>query len=170
MNSNKSVMLKFFLFYTLNMIILFFIFQYQHYINLELIYTECINPVVTFLINAIGIKAFYMGENILLPSSTLKVLFGCNGLEAIVIFTAGVMAFKAELGYKLKYLFQGIVFISVVNIFRLVLLAYVLEVHSNYFILMHDYVTQHMMVFLAILLFFIFTNNAKYTSTSPPID
>jgi exosortase/archaeosortase family protein len=124
-------------------------------------YTEVINPIVTFFINSIGINAIYIGIDIFLPTSTLKVLFGCNGLEAILIFTAGILAFKADLKYKLKYLLQGILFISTVNIFRLVILAYVLEVHSNYFSLMHDYVTQHIMIFLAILLFLIFTSNVK---------
>jgi exosortase/archaeosortase family protein len=154
-------MLKFFIFYILNMIVLFLLFTYQKYIDLQLMYTEVINPIVTFFINSIGINAIYIGIDIFLPTSTLKVLFGCNGLEAILIFTAGILAFKADLKYKLKYLLQGILFISTVNIFRLVILAYVLEVHSNYFSLMHDYVTQHIMIFLAILLFLIFTSNVK---------
>lgn len=146
------------------MIILFLLFTYQKYIDLQLMYTSVINPIVTFFINGIGIDAMYMGIDIILPTSILKVLFGCNGLEAILIFIAGVVAFKAELSYKLKYLFQGILLISVINIFRLVLLAYVLEIHSNYFNLMHDYVTQHIMVFLAILLFLIFTSNVRNTN------
>jgi len=154
-------MLKFFLFYILNMIILFLIFTYQTTIDLQMLYTSLINPVTTFFINIIGIKATYIGIDILLPNNILKVLFGCNGLEAILIFVAGVVAFKAKLRYKLKYLLQGILLISVINIFRLVLLAYVIEVHSGYFHLMHDYVTQHIMVFLAILLFLIFTSNIK---------
>ena len=126
-------------------------------------YTNVINPIVTFLINSIGIEAMHMGIDIILPTSILKVLFGCNGLEAILIFIAGVLAFKADTKYKLKYLIQGILLISVINIFRLVLLAYVLEVHGNYFNLMHDYATQHVMVFIAIMLFLIFTSNVKST-------
>ena len=157
-------MFKFFIFYTLNMVILFLIFTYQTTIDLQLLYTSIINPITTFFINGIGIEATYIGIDILLPTNILKVLFGCNGLEAILIFIAGVVAFKAELRYKLKYLLQGVLLISVINIFRLVLLAYVLEIHSNYFNLMHDYVTQHMMLFLAILLFLIFTSNVKNTN------
>lgn len=154
-------MFKFFIFYILNMVILFLIFTYQTTIDLQLLYTSIINPITTFFINIIGIEATYIGIDIFLPTSILKVLFGCNGLEAILIFVAGVVAFKAQLRYKLKYLLQGVLLISAINIFRLVLLAYVIEIHNDYFNLMHDYVTQHMMVFLAILLFLIFTSNVK---------
>lgn len=156
-------MAKFFLYYLINMIILFLLFTYQEYIDLQVMYTNTINPIVIYFINMIGIESISSGIDIILPTSILKVLFGCNGLEAILIFIAAVFAFKAELSYKLKYLLQGILLISVINIFRLVLLAYVLEIHNNYFNLMHDYVTQHMMVFLGILLFLIFTNNVKTT-------
>jgi len=124
-------------------------------------YTNVINPIVTFFINGIGIEAIYIGIDIILPTSILKVLFGCNGLEAILIFIAGVFAFKANLNYKLIYLLQGVLLIATINMFRLVLLAYILEKHSNYFHLMHDYVTQHIMLFIAIMLFLIFTNNVK---------
>lgn len=154
-------MLKFFIFYTFNMVVLFLLFSYQKYIDLQSLYTSIINPIVAFFLNFMGIKATSLGVNIILPTSVFKVLFGCNGLEAILIFTAGVLAFKAELHYKIEYLLQGIAIISAINIFRLVLLAYVLELHRNFFHLMHDYVTQHMMLFLAILLFLIFTNNVK---------
>ena len=157
-------MLKFFLFYTINMLILFLIFTYQTTLDLQLMYTSLINPITTFFINTMGIEAIYQGIDIILPTSILKVLFGCNGLEAILIFIAGVVAFKAQLQYKLKYLLQGILLLSVINIFRLVILAYVLEIHSNYFNLMHDYVTQHLMVFIAIMLFLIFTSNVKNTN------
>lgn len=158
---DRSGMLRFSLFYLLNMLILFLLFTYQKQIDLQMMYTDMINPVVTFFINIIGIEAMHSGINIILPTNVLKVIFGCNGLEAILIFVAGVLAFSAGLRYKLKYILQGIILISAINIFRLVILAYVLEVHGNYFNLMHDYVTQHMMIFLAILLFLIFTSNVK---------
>jgi len=154
-------MFRFSIFYFMNMIILYIIFSYQEVINFQELYTETLNPIATFFINKIGIEAMQSGINIILPTSILKVLFGCNGLEAILIFIAAVLAYKADLSYKLNYLLQGIFLISVINIFRLVLLAYVIEIHSKYFHLMHDYVTQHIMVFLAILLFFIFVSNVK---------
>lgn len=154
-------MLRFTIFYIFNMFVFFLIFNYQQTIDLHSMYTNILNPIVTFFVNGIGIEAFMSGIDIILPTSILKILFGCNGLEAILIFTAGVLAYQSDLGYKLKYLLKGILLISVINVLRLVLLAYVIEVHNSYFTLMHDYVTQHMMVFFSIILFLIFTSNVK---------
>ncbi|MEA2099882.1 MAG: archaeosortase/exosortase family protein [Campylobacterota bacterium] len=157
-------MFRFIIFYLLNIIVLFLLFSYQKSVDLQLIYTSAINPIVTYFINMLGIEAISVGIDILLPSSTLQVIFGCNGLEALLIFIAGILAFKARLKDKLKYLGQGILLISIINIFRLVILAYVIEYHNYYFDLMHDYVTQDMMIFLAIILFLIFTQNMKTTT------
>lgn len=156
-------MLRFSLFYFINMMVLFLLFTYQKQIDLQLLYTDMINPIVVFLINSIGIEAVNYGIDIILPTSILKVLFGCNGLEAILIFVAAILAFRAEFKYKLKYMLQGVLIIGTINVFRLVLLAYVLEIHGSYFNLMHDYVTQNMMIFLAVLLFLIFVSNVKNT-------
>lgn len=154
-------MLKFTVFYIINMFILFLIFNYQETIDFQFIYTNILNHIAVFFINSIGIDALHSGIDIILPTSILKVLFGCNGLEAILIFASAVLAFKAKFDYKIKYLLQGIVIISIINVFRIVILAYVIEIHKNYFNFMHEYVTQHIMIFLAILFFLIFTSNSK---------
>jgi len=154
-------MFRFVLFYSLNILIFFFLFSYQKVFDLQLFYTSFINPIVTYFINMIGIEAVSVGVDILLPSATLKVIFGCNGLEAILIFIAAMVAFRAKVNLKLKYLLEGILLIATINIFRLVILAYVIEYHSYYFSFMHDYVTQDMMIFLAILIFLIFTQKMK---------
>jgi len=149
------------MYYIINMLVLFFLFAYQTTYDLQTAYTNLINPIITFFINSIGIEAIHSNINILLPSVTFKVLFGCNGLEALLIFSAGVIAFNTNLQYKLKYLIQGIAIISLINIFRVVILAYIVEYHNQYFNIMHDYITQDIMIFLAIILFLIFTHNAK---------
>jgi len=149
------------MFYLLNIILLFLLFSYQKTFDLQVVYTNFMNPIVSYFINLIGIKAISVGIDIILPSSILKVIFGCNGLEAILIFIAGILAFRAKLKDKLIYLGQGILFLAIVNIFRLVILAYVIEYHNYYFAFMHDYVTQDIMIFLAILIFLIFTQKMK---------
>jgi len=154
-------MIRFIIFYILNIVALFYIFSYQKVFDLQLFYTSFMNPIVTYFINMIGIDALSVGLNILLPSATLKVIFGCNGLEAILIFVAAMLAFKSNLKLKVKYLLEGVLLIATINIFRLVILAYIIEYHSYYFSFMHDYVTQDMMIFLAIMIFLIFTQKMK---------
>jgi exosortase/archaeosortase family protein len=158
------VVLRFVGLYALYMTLFYAIFTYQSYVDLQLLYTTQLNSIVTPLINVIGIEAIASGINIVLPSATFKVIFGCNGLEAILIFLAGVLAYKATLSYKGEWVLKGIVIISLLNLIRIVILAYTIEYHRSYFDFMHDYITQDVMIFISIILFFIYIQNAKGVS------
>ena len=133
-------------------------------VDLQTPYTTLLNPVATFLINLIGIHAMASGIHIVLPNATFAVLFGCNGLEALLLYLAAVLAFKTFWSVKGRWIVLGSVFLVVINLLRLTLLAYVIEYHREYFTLMHDHVTQDIMIFFAMLVFFLFVRRAKEVS------
>ena len=153
-------MLKFTIFYLFNMLFMFLLFFYQTSVDFQLIYTNFVNSVLVSTLNGFGIYAIHSGINILLQTSILVVKFGCNGLEAVLIFTAALLSYGAEWRLKLVWLLKGIAILMIVNFFRLLLLAYILENYREHFNFMHDYVTQDIMIFIAIMLFFLFTQQS----------
>lgn len=158
-------MLKFTLSYLVYMIFFYLLFIYQEFLDLQTIYTNTLNVLAVSLINFIGIEAVHWGIDIILPRATLRVAFGCNGLEAILIFSAGVLAFKALKEEKKRWLLKGILYLTIFNLIRVVALAYTLVFYEEYFLFMHDYITQDIMIFLAIVMFLLFTNSTKEMNT-----
>ncbi len=147
------------------MVAFYLIFVYQQAIDLQFIYTNALNTIAVPLINLTGITAVQWGIDIIMPPATLRVAFGCNGLEAILIFTAGVLAYDSPWKTKLEWLLKGIVYLSILNLIRIVLLAHGMVFMDEYFHFLHDYVTQDIMIFIAILMFFVFTSKAESQAT-----
>ncbi len=92
---------------------------------------------------------------------TVVILFGCSGLEALLIFYAGVFAYSAPLKLKALWLAIGTLILVVFNTLRIVFLLLVGVYDREFFDLMHTYVTQSIMLFIAIGLFLFFVIKAN---------
>lgn len=123
---------------------------------LDSIYTYSVVYISQYFIQLIGIHVETSNEFIYLNSSALQIEFGCNGLEAILLFTVAVLAFEGSIKNKIIGIVLGSSVLQLINIARIVLLAYVLEYHDKYFEVMHIYVTQSMMVVLALVVFLLY--------------
>jgi len=130
----------------------------QELLQLDSIYTNSVVYISHFFIALFGIEVSSANDLIYLPHDILKIEFGCNGMEAILLFTMAVLAFSASLKQKVIGLIVGSTLLQAINILRIVLLAYVLENHPKYFELMHTYVTQSMMVVLSLVVFILYLN------------
>jgi exosortase/archaeosortase family protein len=95
----------------------------------------------------------------------MDVQFGCNGIEAMLIYAAAIAAFPASWKRKLIGIFAGIVLIHAANVLRIVALAYTGVYYPKLFQYLHVYVLQGMMVAFALVIFFIYLhlNAAKTT-------
>lgn len=117
---------------------------------------------VSPLIDLIGIEHHIKGIMIYLPNNTLAVKFGCNGLEAIMILFAGIFAYPGVVWkQRLLWILGGYVLLSFINNIRIAFLAYVIEMHNSWFDLMHTYVTESIMIFLAFLIFLAYVSKHK---------
>jgi exosortase/archaeosortase family protein len=96
-----------------------------------------------------------------LDQFTIVVLFGCSGLEALLIFYAGVFAYSASLKLKALWLVLGTLILVVFNTLRIVFLLLFGVYDREFFDLMHIYVTQSIMLFVAIGLFLFFVIKAN---------
>ncbi|MFH0994350.1 MAG: exosortase H [Pseudomonadota bacterium] len=137
-------------------------------IDINGLYTQAIVAITASLLSVIGIASTCRGSIIELFSISLDVKFGCNGLEAVMIYSVAVIAFPASWKKKLIGIAAGFVVIQIVNILRIVGLAY-FGVHArNLFEYIHTYIAQGMMIAISLGVFFIYLNYVKSTEKVAP--
>jgi exosortase/archaeosortase family protein len=169
-NSQNNDIKKFIILYVLYMIIAFVLIEYEsikELLQLDRIYTGSVVWLSTHLIELIGIGVTSSGPFLHLHSAVMEVKFGCNGLEAILLFCAAVLAYPASWKQRVYGIVLGSTLLQFFNLLRIALLAWVLEFHRDIFDVMHEYITQSIMIVIAFVVFLIYlqyVNNEKITA------
>ncbi|MDA8077662.1 MAG: exosortase H [Nitrospiraceae bacterium] len=149
--------------YLLLMGVFFFIIGFaplQRIIDVNGGYTRGVVTVTSWVLRIADIPATCQGSIIRLPSIALDVKFGCNGLEAVMIYAVAVMAFPATGRRKLAGIAAGFVILQAVNILRIAGLAYAGVRFPGIFEYLHIYVAQGMMIAVALAVFFVYLGHA----------
>jgi exosortase H (IPTLxxWG-CTERM-specific) len=133
----------------------------QKIIDLNGLYTNGIVFLSSRVLGIIGIPCTYHGSIIQLPSIALDIKFGCNGLEAVMIYSIAVIAFPSSWRKKLLGIVSGFLIIQVVNVLRIAGLAYSGVHFRGLFKYIHIYIAQGMMVAISLGIFFIYLHYAK---------
>lgn len=113
-------------------------------------YSQVIVFMTAKILGLIGIPVTTDGSLMHLPSISLDVEFGCNGLEAVMIYTVAVLTFPASWKERLIGIVGGFLVIQVLNLIRIVALAYAGVYHRELFDLIHIYVAQGVMIAVAL--------------------
>ncbi|NIP39165.1 MAG: hypothetical protein GWO07_13630 [Candidatus Dadabacteria bacterium] len=108
------------------------------------------------VLNLIGLKTTGQGSLLFLPGITFDVRFGCNGLEAVLIYAVAVLSFPAKWLKKLIGIGIGFVVIQVINMLRIVGLAFSGVYYREIFDLLHVYIAQGIMIAVALGVFLIY--------------
>ncbi len=104
------------------------------------------------------------GSLIRLKGLTLDVRFGCNGLEAFLIFTVAILSFPAGVRQKITGVAAGFLILQVLNVLRIAGLG-LSGIHlKEYFHYIHVYVAQGMMIAAARVLLLIWLDPAEEKS------
>ena len=133
----------------------------QNIIDLNGLYTKGVVVLTSKVLDAIGIQGTYQGSIIRLPSVALDVKFGCNGLEAVMIYSVAVIAFPASWKSKVLGILGGFVILQVVNILRIASLSYSAVYFKSLFEYIHIYIAQGLMIAVSLGIFFLYLNYAK---------
>jgi exosortase H (IPTLxxWG-CTERM-specific) len=133
----------------------------QNVIDLNGLYTKGVVILTSKILEVLTIPSTYQGSVIKLPSTALDVRFGCNGLEAVMIYSVAVIAFPASWKDKLMGILGGFLVIQVINILRISSLAYSAIHFKDLFEYIHIYIAQGMMIAVSLGVFFIYLNYAK---------
>jgi exosortase/archaeosortase family protein len=135
--------------------------QVENVINLNGLYTKGVVILTSKILEVLTIPSTYQGSVIKLPSIALDVRFGCNGLEAVMIYSVAVIVFPASWKDKLMGILGGFLVIQVINILRISSLAYSAIHFKDLFEYIHIYIAQGMMIAVSLGVFFIYLNYAK---------
>jgi len=163
-------MKRFILLYIFYMILAFILVDYEpirQALMLDAYYTGVVVHISTWLIQLIGIDVTAQGAFLYLKSAIMEVKFGCNGLEAILLYVAAVLAFPATWKERLIGIIVGSTVLQVLNIIRIAILAWVLEYQRDIFPIMHEYITQSIMIALAFIIFIIYLQRVSYDRPEP---
>lgn len=155
--------------YLVLMGIFFFIIGFtplQKIIDLNGLYTKGVVVVTSTVLKIMSIPSTYQGSIIQLPSISLDVKFGCNGLEAVMIYSVAVIAFPAAWKKKILGIVAGLIIIQVINILRIASLAYSGIHFRRLFEYIHIYVAQGLMIAISLGVFFIYLHYAESKKTA----
>ncbi len=157
---NKTISVKrFAITYILLMGGSFFILGFEpikQVIDLNGVYTEGVVKVTAWLIGLFNIPVTVDGSILRLPSISLDVRFGCNGLEAVMIYSVAVITFPSKWRDKIVGILAGFLLIQLINVFRIAGLAYSGVYHRQLFDIIHIYVAQGVMIAIALGVFLLY--------------
>lgn len=163
--SRNSVSIKrFALTYLALMGAFFFIIGYvplQKIIDVNGTYTKGVVLATARVLGILGIPCVTHNSVLQLPAISLDVRFGCNGLEAVMIYSVAVLAFPSTWQKRILGILSGFAVLQIINVFRIAGLAYTGIHFRNIFEYVHIYVAQGLMIAVSLGLFFIYLRYAK---------
>lgn len=124
------------------------------------LYTSMIIYFTELFLKPFGIIQGVSGSVINVKGMSMDVRFGCNGLEAFLIYMVGVLSFPATVRKKTVGVIGGFLCLQVLNILRIGLLGLSGVYLAEYFKFIHIYVAQGMMIAIALIIFLVWLNFA----------
>jgi len=133
----------------------------QNVIDLNGLYTKAIVSITAKILEIMGILCTSQGSVITISGTSLDIKFGCNGLEAVMIYSVGIISFPATWKKKFLGIVAGFIVIQIINIIRIVVLAYSSIYFKTLFEYIHIYIAQGMMIAIALGIYLLWIGYAK---------
>ena len=111
------------------------------------------------------------GSTITQPSNgfAVTILAGCNGIEAMIILAAALLAYPAPPRHKLLGLAAGIAAIQALNLVRIVSLFYIGQWNREVFEWAHLYAWQVLIMLDALVVWLLWLKTLPRPSPPPPV-
>ena len=122
------------------------------------------------LIRAFDGDAMSDGKMLMSRSTGFAIIIeaGCNGVEAMLVLLAGILAFPAPWRYKLAGFAVGVVAIQALNLVRIVSLFYLGQWDAKWFEWAHLYVWQSLIMLDALIVWLLWIRALPGPAPSPP--
>lgn len=121
-------------------------------------FTEAIARSSAVLLNVIGQKVSVAGTTITSPRFGVNINNGCNGVEAMLILLASIVAFPATLKSRLFGLALGAIVVQALNAVRIVTLYLLGAYQPKLFDMFHTAVWQIVIILAAIGFFLVWSS------------
>jgi exosortase H (IPTLxxWG-CTERM-specific) len=120
------------------------------------------------VLRAIGQDVTMQGTVIRSPRFAVNIRNGCNGVEAMLIFLAAVLAFPAAWKSRLVGLALGILAIQIVNLVRVVALFLTGAYFPRFFDSSHTVIWQTIVILFGVLLWIFWAN--RFAAPAAPAE
>jgi exosortase H (IPTLxxWG-CTERM-specific) len=120
-------------------------------------FTELVVRGTAFLLRSAHQSIDVTGTVIRTPHFALDVRNGCNGVEAMMVLAAAVLAFPATFRSRLAGLLAGCVAIQILNLVRVASLVWLGEHHRQFFDFVHVGVWQSIVILAAVSMFIVWS-------------
>jgi exosortase H (IPTLxxWG-CTERM-specific) len=121
-------------------------------------FTAAIARTSGFVLSAIGQQTTMEGTVVRSPRFAVNIQNGCNGVEAMIIYFAAVLAFPAPWKARLLGLLFGFVAIQLVNLLRVVALFLTGVYFPSFFDSSHTVVWQTIVILAGVLFWILWAN------------
>ena len=111
--------------------------------------TWCAGKVVLLM----GEQATIEGTVIRTPSFAMDIRNGCNGVEALILLVAGMLAYPARATARIVGIVAGFAIVELVNVFRIAMLIWIGVHHRASFDFFHVAVWQTLIILISVALF-----------------
>ena len=118
-------------------------------------YTTLVAHEARLVLNLFGEGATVSKQVLASPRFSVAIFNGCNGLEAILVFVCGVVAFPAPWRRKLTGILLGFLAIQVFNVVRVVSLFYIGALRPQWFSVSHVFVWQSLVILFGVVLWLV---------------
>ncbi len=151
-------MIKFFVLF-LVIILTLFLLQITQYAQDTVItpFTSFVAAISAWVVQVFDPEVISAGNTLGDPliHKQIVIVPGCNGVEAMIILFAAVIAFPASVWYKIKGLLWGFLAIHSLNTVRIISLFYLLQWDKNWFEWFHMYLWQALIILDALVVWLI---------------
>jgi exosortase H (IPTLxxWG-CTERM-specific) len=131
-------------------------------------FTAGIARVSGAVLNLLGQDVTMQGTVIRSPRFSVNIRNGCNGVEAMLIFLAAVLAFPASWRSRLIGLALGILAIQIVNLIRVVALFLTGVYFPRLFASSHTVIWQTIVILFGVLLWIFWAN--RFAAPAAPAE
>ena len=144
-------------------------------ISLNWVNDHAIEPFTAGVARASGAGLNLLGQHVTLQGTVIQgsrfavnIRNGCNGVEAMLIYLAAVLAFPASWRARLLGLGLGIVAIQAVNLVRVIALYLTGVYFPKLFDASHTVVWQSIVILFGVLLWILWANRWAAPAAIPP--
>lgn len=120
-------------------------------------FTTSLAHISVWLMRLFDISVVAQGDEIVnaLGGGGIRIVAGCNGVEAVLILVSAVLAFPAPWKHKLAGILLGFVAIQALNLVRIISLYYLQRWNTVWFEWFHLYLWQALIILDALVFWLI---------------
>jgi len=122
-------------------------------------FTGLVAVVTTWIFKAAGQTASCAGSSVMVNGTSLSIAQGCNGLEAVALYFAAVLAMPTRWNRRLIGLAIGLVGIFLINQIRVVGLFLVAMLKPEFIPYAHNYAGQTFVILMGMALWYFWAEN-----------